>query len=153
MSEATPQSKPVLETTGKSYVELGGEAYRIAIDAVASANHRLLDYWKSVWDITSTPFASTGGEANVRENFDRAGRILKLTMEELRAQEKQAQEFADKVLAQGEKVQDATIAALRGILDKSILNLNHVKDSTTERLDELKKRLDEPSSPASRSGK
>jgi hypothetical protein len=146
MSETTTKAKEA-ESTAKTYVELGGEAYRTAVDAVTSANQRLLDYWKSVWEITSTPYASTGVEAAVRENLERSNRILKLTMEELRAQEKHAQEFADKVLTQGEKAQDATITALRGILDKSILNLNHVKDSTTARVDELKAKVKDAASP------
>jgi capsule polysaccharide export protein KpsE/RkpR len=141
VSETTTKSEPAVETTAKNYVALGTETYRIAVDAVASANQRLLDYWKSVWDITWTPYASKDIEAAVRENFDRTARILKITIEELRAQEKEAQELADKVLAQGEKVQDATVATLRNILDKSIVNLKHVKDSTTERLEELKTRV------------
>jgi capsule polysaccharide export protein KpsE/RkpR len=131
------------EKITSSYVELGSQAYSVAADAIASANYRLLDYWKSVWDITSKPYTSTAIDATVRENFDRANAILNLTVEELQAQEKKAQELAEKVVEQGAKLQDSTISAFRGVLNTSISNLNYVKDSTTERLEELKKRLGE----------
>jgi uncharacterized protein YnzC (UPF0291/DUF896 family) len=126
-----------------SYVELGSQAYSVAADAIASANYRLLDYWKSVWDITSRPYTSTGVESTVRENFDRANQILTLTVDELQAQEKKAQELTEKVVETGAKLQDSTIAAFRGVINTSISNLNYVKDTTSERLEDLKKRLGE----------
>ena len=129
------------DKTTTSYVELGSQAYGTAAEAIASANNRLLSYWKSVWDITSRPYTSTALDATVHENFDRANAILNLTVDELKAQEKQAQELAEKVVEQGAKLQDSTISAFRGVLNTSISNLNYVKESTTERLEELKKRL------------
>ncbi|MFY9779651.1 MAG: hypothetical protein WAJ85_03950 [Candidatus Baltobacteraceae bacterium] len=136
-----------------SYLELGTEAYSTAADALASANHRLLNYWKSVWDITSRPYASTAIESTVRENFDRANEILTLTVDEVKAQEAQAKDLAEKVVVQGAKLQDSTIAAFRGVLDQSISNLNQVKDTTNQRLEDLKKRLGEVTAPASRAAK
>lgn len=140
------------EKTTTSYVELGSQAYKIAADAIASANYRLLDYWKSVWDISSRPYSSTAIDVTVRENFDRAQQILNLTVEELQAQEKNAQDLAEKVVAQGAKLQDSTISAFRGVLNTSISNLNYVKESTTERLEELKRRLSELPRSGSQSG-
>lgn len=131
------------EKTTSSYVELGSQAYSVAADAIASANYRLLDYWKSVWDITSKPYTSTAIDATVRENFERANQILALTVDELQAQEKKAEELAEKVVETGAKLQDSTISAFRGVLNTSISNLNYVKDSTSERLEELKKCLSE----------
>jgi hypothetical protein len=137
------RSEPVSEKTTSSYVELGSQAYSVAADAIASANYRLLDYWKSVWDITSKPYTSTAIDATVRENFERANQILALTVDELQAQEKKAEELAEKVVETGAKLQDSTISAFRGVLNTSISNLNYVKDSTSERLEELKKCLSE----------
>jgi len=129
------------KTTG--YVELSSQVYSLAVDAIASSNHRLLDYWRSVWDITSRPYTSTGVEAAVRENFDRANKVLNLTIQELQAQEKSSQELAEKVTAQGSKIQDSALAAVRGLLTTSITNLNYVKESATQQLDDLTKRLGE----------
>jgi len=133
------------KTTG--VVELSSQAYGLAVDAIASFNQRLLGYWRSVWDITSRPYASTDVQAAVRESFERANEVLSLTIEELQAQEKRSQELIEKVAAQGSTVQDSALAAVRGLLNASILNLNHVKESTTQQLDDLKKRLDELPSP------
>ena len=132
-----------------SYVELSSQAYGLAVDAITSANQRLLDYWRSVWDITSRPYASTGVEAVVREGFDRANKVLSLTIEELQAQEKKSAELIEKVAAQGSTVQDSALAAVRGLLNTSISNLNYVKESTTQQLDDFTKRLDELQSPKS----
>jgi hypothetical protein len=51
------------------------------------------------------------------------------------------------VAAQGSTVQASTLSVVRGLLNTSILNLNHVKESTTQQLDDLAKRLDELPSP------
>jgi prefoldin subunit 5 len=129
------------KTTG--YVELSSQAYGLAVDAIASSNQRLLDYWRSVWDITSRPYASTDVDAVVREGFDRATKVLSLTIEELHAQQQKAQELIEKVAAQGSAVQDSALATVRELLNTSISNLNYVKESTTQQLDGLTKRLDE----------
>ncbi len=144
MSETTPPPK---------VTELVGDAYTTTADAVAAANHRLLAYWKTLWDITTRPYASSGVDAAVRENFDRASEILTLTVDELKAQEKQLQDLTEKALSHGEKLQDATITAFRGVLDKSIANLKHVQESTSARVEELKKQINKVPDAASRSAK
>jgi hypothetical protein len=62
------------EETTTGYVELSSQAYGLAVDAIASSNQQILDYWRSVWDITSRPYALIDVEAAVREGFDRANK-------------------------------------------------------------------------------
>ena len=62
------------------YVELSSQAYSLFAENVATANGRVLEYWKSVWQIASRPYASTEVETGLRENLDRANQIFGLTV-------------------------------------------------------------------------
>ena len=71
------------QETTNSYVELANQAYSLFVDAVASSNQRALEYGKSVFEITSRPYASSAIDSTVRENFDRANEIVSLSVTEL----------------------------------------------------------------------
>jgi hypothetical protein len=85
-----------------TYVELGAQAYALVTDAMASANQRALDYMKSVYEITTRPYASNALETAARENFDRANQVMSLTVSELQTSGQKAAEFSEKLVAHGE---------------------------------------------------
>lgn len=131
------------QETTTSYVELASQTYGLYVDAIASANQRLLDYYKAVWEITVRPYASTAIESTVRENFDRANEIVSLTVTELQTNGEKTSEFAQKLFAQNAKLQDSAVTTLRGLVDTSVSNVNFVKDTVAQQFDDLTKRLDE----------
>ena len=67
------------------YVELSNQAYGVIVDTFASAMRSRLDFWKSVWQIASRPYASTAIASIMGENFDRASELTNLTVGELQA--------------------------------------------------------------------
>jgi hypothetical protein len=131
------------QETTTNYVELANQAYSLFVDAVASSNQRALDYGKSVWEISSRPYASTALDSTVRENFDRANEIVSLSVTELQANGQKTAELAQKLFAYGEKVQDLALQAFRGLVNTGISNINYVKETATQQFDDLAKRLDE----------
>jgi hypothetical protein len=141
-------SRKDTETT-PSYVELTSQAYNLFVDAYASANQRALGYLKSVWEITSRPYASTALETTVRENFDRANQVVSLTIAELQTNGAKGAELVEKVGAHNAKVQDSVATAFRGLVTTGISNVNYVKETTAQQFEDLTKRLDEIQSRAS----
>jgi hypothetical protein len=126
-----------------SYVELASQTYSMYLDAIASANQRLLDYYKSVWEISARPYASTAIEATVRENFDRANEIVSLTVTELQTEGQKSSEFAQKLFTQNAKLQDSAVAAIKGLVNTSVSNVTFVKDTVTQQFNDLTKRLED----------
>ena len=129
--------------TTPSYVELSSQAYALFVDAAAAANQRALDYTKSLWEITSRPYASTALETTVRENFDRTNQIVALTISELQTTGQKTAELAEKSYAHGAKVQDALVLAARGLIDTGISNMNFAKDTAVKSMDDVTKRMDD----------
>ena len=134
-------SKKDLETS--SYVELASQGYTQFVDAIASNGQRALGYWKSLYEITARPYASTAVETTVRENFDRANQIVALTIGELQTTAAKNAEFVEKFSAFGAKLQDSYANAVRGLVTTGISNVNYVKETTAKQFDDLTKRLDE----------
>jgi hypothetical protein len=95
------------------YIELSNAACGLIVDTVASATLRRLDYWKSVWEIASRPYASTAITSTVQESFDRASDIANLTVGELRSRVQTTADFSEKFLAQVGKLQDAALETYR----------------------------------------
>ena len=131
-----------------SYMDLATEAYALFTEAFASANQRSLDYMKSVYEITTRPYASTAVETALRENFDRANQLMALTVGELQTNGQKAAEFGDKLTAHGAKLQDSYVGAMRGVVDTGLSNMKYVKDTATQQIDEITKRIDEASAHA-----
>jgi len=126
-----------------SYVELGSQTYSLFVDAYASANKRALDYAKSVWEISTRPYASTTIEAAVRENFERTSEIVSLGITELQTSGQKSAELAEKFVAQAAKMQESYTEAVKGLVDTSISNINSVKDTATAQFEDFSKRMDE----------
>jgi hypothetical protein len=129
--------------TTASSVELTNEVYALLVNAFGSGNTRALNYWKSVWDITSRPYSPVTIDAVVNENFNRANQLTNLTVDELRSAGRESAEFAEKLLAESGKVQDTALGSFRGLIDKYAANLNYVKETTTAQLDGLSKRVED----------
>jgi hypothetical protein len=126
-----------------SYVELSNQAYALVVDAFATANQRVLAYTKSVWEISSRPYASTALETTVRENFDRTNQIVALTISELQTTGNNAAEFAEKAFAHSAKLQETLVQSTRGLVDTGISNMNYAKDTAAKSFDDITKRMDE----------
>jgi uncharacterized coiled-coil protein SlyX len=131
------------QETTTSYVDLASQTYGLYVDAFANASQRLLDYYKAVWEITARPYASTAIESTVRENFDRANEIVSLTVTELQTNGAKSSEFVQKLLAQNAKYQDSAVAAVKGLVNTGVSNVNFVKDTVAQQFDDLTKRLEE----------
>jgi methyl-accepting chemotaxis protein len=109
------------------YLELSNQAYGVIVDTFASAMRSRLDFWKSVWQIASRPYASTAIASIMGENFDRASELTSLTVGELQSRVQSTADFSQKFLAHIGKLQDATHETYR---DAS--TVGRVKDASTE---------------------
>ncbi|GAC1396570.1 MAG: hypothetical protein NVS4B5_04670 [Vulcanimicrobiaceae bacterium] len=134
-----------------SYVDLSTQTYSLFVDAMSSSNKRALEYTKSLWEISSRPYASTAVETTVRENFDRANQIISLTVSELQTGGQKNAEFAEKLVAHSAKIQESLVAAMKGLVQSSISNLTFAKDSASQQFDNGIKRVEETASRASAS--
>ena len=106
------------QNTMVDYVALTNEVYALLVDAFGSADTRALNYWKSVWDITSRPYSPVTIDSIVNENLNRATQLTNLTVDELRSAGRESAEFAEKLLTEGAKVQDTALGSFRGLIDK-----------------------------------
>jgi hypothetical protein len=131
------------QETATSYVELTSQTYGLIVDAFASGSKRALDYTKSAWEITTQPYPSSLIDSVINENFNRANRLVNLTVGELKAAGLQSGDFVEKLLKQRTKIQDTAGAALRGLLDTYASNLNYIRETTTQQLGDLSKRLED----------
>ena len=139
------------KTTPNSYLHITTETYGVVIEAIKAANQRSLDYAKSVWEIASRPYQSSSLDTAVRENFDRSNEIMSLTVGELQTRQQHLAEFAEKLVSQNAKLQESSVQAMRGVVNTGISNLNFVKDTAKQGLDDLNKRIDETQSRATAS--
>ena len=131
------------QNTTAGYVTLTNEVYALLVDAFGSADTRALNYWKSVWDITSRPYSPVTIGSVVRTNLERANQLTTLTIDELRSAGRESAEFAEKLLAKGTKVQDTALGSFRGMIDTYAANLNYVKETTSAQLDGLSRRVED----------
>ncbi len=126
-----------------SYVELSTGAYAMFVDAFASANQRALGYAKSLYEIATRPYASLSPQSIMRENFERGNQIVALTVGELQTTGQKSAELAEKAVTQGAKLQETYVAAMRGLVNTGISNMNFVKETTDRQIDDFSKRFDE----------
>ena len=131
------------KTTTASYMELSTEAYTLFVDAIASANQRALEFAKSLYEISSRPYASNTLETAIRENFDRANQVMSLAVAELQTGGEKIAELNEKIVAHGAKLQESYVTTMRGVVDTGLSNLTFVKDTTAKQIDDLAKRIDE----------
>ncbi len=131
-----------VETTA-SYRELSSQTYSLIVDHYAAYNQRALGYWKSVWEIVSRPYASNAIETAVQENFDRANKIVSLTVGELQTSGVNSAALTEKLVSQNAKIQDSLAQGFRGMVSTGISNVNFVKEATTKQFEDIAKRLDD----------
>jgi hypothetical protein len=134
---------PSPKATAQSYIELSSQAYTLLVDTYAAASRRRLDYVKSLFEVVVRPYASTAVEHTVRENFDRAGEILSLSVAELQSSVQKRAEFSESWLKHAAKLQDAALEASRGLYRTSVSNLEFARDSSSAQLNAIAQRLDE----------
>jgi hypothetical protein len=135
------------------YTELTSQAYNLFAENVTAANGRALEYWKSVWQIASRPYASTEIQSGLRENVERANQIVGLTVNELSTSGRENAELGEKLIAHSAKMQKLYVDAARGLVSTGISNMNFVKDTAERQIDDITKRFEDaqstPSSVAS----
>ena len=131
------------QNTTADYVELTNEVYALLVDAFGSADTRVLNYWKSVWDITSRPDTPVTIDSVIRRNLERANQLTNLTIGEMRSAGRESAAFAEKLLAEGTKVQDTALGSFRRLLEKYAANVNYVKETTSAQLDGLSRRVED----------
>jgi hypothetical protein len=130
---------PTAKATTQSYTELSTESYAIFVDAFATANRRGLDYFKSLYEIASRPYASSAVEQTVRENFDRLNQVISLTIAELQNNGQKAAELNEKVAKHNAKLQESALEALRGLTKTGLSNLEYAKDTAGAQLETFAK--------------
>jgi hypothetical protein len=126
-----------------SYVELSTKAYGLFVDAFAAANQRGLDLAKSLYEVAARPYASLTPQAIVRENFERGNQMVSLTVDHMQAGGQKWAEFAEKAVTHGAQMQETFVAAMRGLVNTGISNMNFVKETTDRQMDDFSKRFDE----------
>jgi hypothetical protein len=134
-------SKDFAATTA-SYVELSNQSYNAFVEAFASFNKSALEYSKSVWQIASRPYSTAALEAAVQDNFERASKLVSLTVAELESNGQKAAELAEKFAAQAARFQESYTTSLKGAVDMGLSNLNYVKDTATQQIEDLGKRVE-----------
>ncbi len=126
-----------------SYVELSSQTYSLFVDALSAYNKRSLEYAKSVWEITSRPYASTAIETTVRENFDRANQLVSLTIGEMQTNGQHTAEFGEKLASHAAKVQESLVNSMKGLVETGISNMNYVKETATKSIDEMTAKMED----------
>ena len=115
-----------IQDSATSYIELSSKVYSLFLDALTSRTQRRLQYWKSVWEVSSRPYQLTAVEGTVRDGFDRASQILDLTANELKTDGQNAVEVSEKLFSYATRFQDVAMNAIRSVLDTSISNRDYV---------------------------
>jgi Cdc6-like AAA superfamily ATPase len=137
--ETSAPAAPAAKATTPSYTELTTESYALFVDAFATANRRGLDYFKSLYEIASRPYASSAIEQTVRENFDRLNQVISVTIAELQNNGQKAAEFNEKLAKHNVKVSETTLEALRGLTKTGLSNLEYAKDTAGVQLESFAK--------------
>jgi hypothetical protein len=112
------------------YIELSTRTYALIVDTFSSATRSRLDYWKSVWQIASRPYASTA--IDVRENVDRVSALTNLTVSELHSRGLRTVDFSEKLLAEIGKLQDSARETYRDSVKSNDSTVAQVKDAASE---------------------
>jgi hypothetical protein len=112
------------------YIDLSTRTYALIVDTVASATRGRLDYWKSVWQIASLPYASTA--IDVRDNFDRFSALTNLTVSELHSRGLRTVDFSEKLLAEIGKLQESACETYRDSVRSNDSTVAQVKDAATD---------------------
>jgi hypothetical protein len=135
MSETVDQTK--------SYLDLASQTYGVLTEAAAKANHRYLDTLKSAYEILSRPYTSTAFEATYRENLDRAGQLVELSIASAQKSGTEGAEIAETLAKHASQWQETFVETTRGLIHASLSNLAYVKDSADQTFAGFAKRVEE----------
>jgi hypothetical protein len=113
-------------------IELSSRTYGLIVNTFASATQSRLDYWKSVWEIASRPYASTAIGSALRENFDRVTSLTNLTISELHSRGQRTVDFSERLFAEIGELQDSARETYRDSLKSNGSTVGQPKDAATE---------------------
>ena len=126
-----------------SYLDLASQTYGVLVEAASNANHRLLENMKSAYEIVSRPYSSTAYEAAYRENLDRAGQLVELTIAASQKSGAEAAALAEKISSQAAVWQEKYVEAMRGMYRTGLSNLAYVKDAADQTYQGLAKQVED----------
>jgi hypothetical protein len=127
----------------KGYLDLASQTYGVFAEAAANANSRFLENLKSAYEIVSRPYTSTALEATTRENLDRAGQLVELSVASAQKSGAEAAALAEKLAAYGAEWQEKYVEGMRGLFRTSVSNLAYVKDAADKTYEGFAKRVEE----------
>ena len=131
------------QTMTATYADLAGETTTLIVEAIKSSNERSLRYVKSVWDVIAQPIESTdNGSAPVRGGVERLDKVVSLTVSELETSVRKNAELAEKLIAQGQKLQSQYAESARGFAEAGLAQAKQAFSIAGDRLDDLAKRVE-----------
>ena len=116
--------KDLLQNESSNYVELASQTTSLITDAYAAATEHAFGFVKSIFEITTRPYAATTVETATRENTDRFSQIANLSLVE-----------------QNSKLQETYVKTLRGAIETGVSNLNFVKETAAKQVDGMSTRI------------
>jgi hypothetical protein len=125
-----------------SYLDLASSTYGLLVETAANANHRLLEHLKSTYEIVSRPYTSTALEATYRENLDRAGQLVELSVAAAQKTGSELAALADKLAKNGGQWQETYVETMRGLFRTGLSNLAFVKDAADQTYEGFAKRIE-----------
>jgi len=125
-----------------SYVDLANKGFDLTIEAATATAKRTLDYTRSVIEVLSKPYAVTSPDQFVRENFERAEKLVELRDGFLHETTKQSAMFANELLKHGKATQDTLQRGLQGLNEVAVTNFNLVKDAAGQQIADMAKRVE-----------
>lgn len=124
--------------TGK-YFELSKDAFGLFLDTVTSATRGRLEYWNSLLEIASRPYASGAIDSVLKETLNRANELTNVTISEVGTRVQRTADFSEKVFTQLEKLQDLNLETYRDSLKWSSDKLDQVKETSAHALATVEK--------------
>ncbi len=116
-----------------SYGALAGETYRSLVGAAEAVNAETIAYMRSLLGIVTKPYPSRGLVDLAKEQVARSAAILGATLDALDGNNRHAADLAKSVAGIVSSAHDTYVAALRGIADAGISNIDFVKDTAARK--------------------
>jgi len=129
--------------TAPNYIELTTQTSALALEFGAAAQKRAADYVKNKYEIVARPYTGTTPDAKIREGFERANQIATLASAELQTTAQKNAEFAEALLKQAAKAQDAILRSWHGLSNTGLSNLNYARETANGHIDAFAKGIGE----------
>ena len=126
-----------------SYVELTSQTFGLMINAITESNQRALALVKSIYEVSSRPYATGAPEAAIKDGFERANQIVELTAGAMQQTVAKRAELAEKMVAHSAAWQEQYTQALRGLVTTGLSNIGYVREAAETQLNGFTKRVEE----------